>query len=372
MLPARADNKQLITHHQSKGLGLQLSPPILTLKPWDVCNREHGSTSAYSDVDMNVHASMQSALRGIGLAGARVILACRDMAKGEQAARDIIREVKGAKVVAKLLDLADTKSICQFAENIYNSGWCIYKYTRTHKHTDFHEDCSAVTMRCVFQLRRPFTTWSTMQAWLFALMPSQRMDSRCSLESITWVGDRSVKNTSKALFPDFSITFSSALSGHFFLTYLLLDLLKHSAPSRVINLSSAAHSMGKIQFDDLSGEKNYHPVRAYAQSKLANVLFTRELAKRTEGRVCVLRLRSYIVHCTVRLSLCLSLSLSVPRCPFPWVEKIDLQLFASVRVSCPNHNCSEQRERERKRLILKTFWNRYSCKGNLFPSSVLN
>ncbi|KAM7370021.1 hypothetical protein PAMP_011307 [Pampus punctatissimus] len=69
---------------------------------------------------------------------------------------------------------------------------------------------------------------------------------------------------------------------HFFLTFLLLDLLKHSAPSRVINVSSSAHIMGKIQFDDLSGEKNYHPVKAYTQSKLANVLFTRELAKRTE------------------------------------------------------------------------------------------
>lgn len=76
--------------------------------------------------------------------------------------------------------------------------------------------------------------------------------------------------------------------GHFFLTYLLLDLLKHSAPSRIINLSSAAHAMGKIQFDDLSSEKSYHPVRAYAQSKLANVLFTRELAKRTESRKCLL------------------------------------------------------------------------------------
>ena len=53
-----------------------------------------------------------------------MILACRDMAKGEQAARDIMREVKGAKVVARQLDLADTKSICQFAENIYNGGWC--------------------------------------------------------------------------------------------------------------------------------------------------------------------------------------------------------------------------------------------------------
>lgn len=48
------------------------------------------------------------------------------MAKGEQAARDILREVNGAKVVAKHLDLADTKSICLFAENIYNSTWHSY------------------------------------------------------------------------------------------------------------------------------------------------------------------------------------------------------------------------------------------------------
>lgn len=58
-----------------------------------------------------------------------MVLACRDMAKGEQAACDIMREVKGAKVVARLLDLADTKSICRFAENIYNSE------SNTHTHT---------------------------------------------------------------------------------------------------------------------------------------------------------------------------------------------------------------------------------------------
>lgn len=51
------------------------------------------------------------------------------MAKGEQAARDIMKEVKAAKVVARQLDLADTKSICQFAENIYNSGWHTHIYT---------------------------------------------------------------------------------------------------------------------------------------------------------------------------------------------------------------------------------------------------
>lgn len=77
-------------------------------------------------------------------------------------------------------------------------------------------------------------------------------------------------------------SFSS--SGHFFLTFLLMDLLKHSAPSRVINVSSLVHPMGKIHFEDLNGEKGYHPVKAYVQSKLANVLFTRELAMRVEGK----------------------------------------------------------------------------------------
>ncbi len=62
-----------------------------------------------------------------------------------------------------------------------------------------------------------------------------------------------------------------------------MDLLKHSAPSRVINVSSLAHHMGKIHFEDLNSEKSYHPVKAYAQSKLANILFTRELATRAEG-----------------------------------------------------------------------------------------
>ncbi|XP_046654841.1 retinol dehydrogenase 13-like [Daphnia pulicaria] len=71
--------------------------------------------------------------------------------------------------------------------------------------------------------------------------------------------------------------------GHFLLTHLLLDKLKQSAPSRVINVSSVAHLRGKIDFDDLNSEKKYDPAAAYEQSKLANVLFTRELAKRLEG-----------------------------------------------------------------------------------------
>jgi len=71
--------------------------------------------------------------------------------------------------------------------------------------------------------------------------------------------------------------------GHFLLTNLLLDKLKLSAPSKIINLSSAAHAMGKINFDDLQSEKSYGGWTAYGQSKIANVLFTYELARKLEG-----------------------------------------------------------------------------------------
>ncbi len=69
----------------------------------------------------------------------------------------------------------------------------------------------------------------------------------------------------------------------FLLTDLLLDRLTASAPARVVTVSSAAHSMGVIDFDDLQGERDYSGQKAYNQSKLANVMFTYELARRTEG-----------------------------------------------------------------------------------------
>ncbi|AGA29936.1 SDR family oxidoreductase [Singulisphaera acidiphila] len=71
---------------------------------------------------------------------------------------------------------------------------------------------------------------------------------------------------------------------YFQLTNLLLDLLKSSGPSRVVNVASEAHrSASKIDFNDLEGRKRYRGFRAYAQSKLANLLFTFELAERLEG-----------------------------------------------------------------------------------------
>ncbi|XP_028822054.1 retinol dehydrogenase 12 isoform X2 [Denticeps clupeoides] len=147
------------------------------------------------------------------------------MAKAEQAVSDIINEVGNVNVVAQKLDLADTKSICQFAEQVYNK----------EKYLHILVNNAGVAL-C------PYSTTAD----------------------------------------GFETQFGVNYLGHFFLTFLLLDLLKHSAPSRVINVSSVMHFTGKILFDDLSSKKRYHPVKAYAQSKLANVLFTRELAKMVE------------------------------------------------------------------------------------------
>jgi NAD(P)-dependent dehydrogenase (short-subunit alcohol dehydrogenase family) len=69
----------------------------------------------------------------------------------------------------------------------------------------------------------------------------------------------------------------------FLLTSLLLERLKTSAPARVVTVSSGAQSMGRIDFDDLMGDRKYSGQRAYNQSKLANVMFTYELARRLEG-----------------------------------------------------------------------------------------
>jgi len=66
----------------------------------------------------------------------------------------------------------------------------------------------------------------------------------------------------------------------FLLTNLLLDKLKQSAPARVVMVSSNAHAAGRIDFGDLQGERSYSGARAYSQSKLANILFSYELARR--------------------------------------------------------------------------------------------
>ena len=81
----------------------------------------------------------------------------------------------------------------------------------------------------------------------------------------------------------YEMTFALNHLNYFYLTQLLQDTLIASAPARIVNVSSDAHRGGKINFDDLRSEKSYSGFGVYSMTKLANVLFTNELAQRLEG-----------------------------------------------------------------------------------------
>ncbi|HZN14567.1 MAG TPA: SDR family oxidoreductase [Acidimicrobiales bacterium] len=83
----------------------------------------------------------------------------------------------------------------------------------------------------------------------------------------------------------FESTFAINHLGPFLLTSRLLDRIKASAPSRIVNVASTAHRGARkgLDYDDLQNSKNYKGMRVYSQSKLANILFTNELARRLEG-----------------------------------------------------------------------------------------
>ncbi|XP_041651960.1 retinol dehydrogenase 11-like [Cheilinus undulatus] len=158
--------------------------------------------------------------------GARVILACRDMDRANKAAEDVKKSSGSDNVVVKKLDLASLQSVRQLAKDVVAS----------EERLDVLINNAGV-MAC--------PKWQTEDG--------------------------------------FEMQFGVNHLGHFLLTHCLLDLLKKSAPSRIVNVSSLAHEKGKIFFDDIHSEKNYHPWKSYSQSKLANVLFTRELANRLQG-----------------------------------------------------------------------------------------
>ncbi|XP_037034255.1 retinol dehydrogenase 12-like [Bradysia coprophila] len=98
------------------------------------------------------------------------------------------------------------------------------------------------------------------------------------------INNAGVYGLSKRLTVDgHEITFASNYLGHFLLTNLLLEKLRASAPSRIVNVSSFVHKYGIINKNDLQGEKVFTEAAAYCNSKLANILFTREMAKRLAG-----------------------------------------------------------------------------------------
>ncbi|XP_075227524.1 retinol dehydrogenase 12-like [Lycorma delicatula] len=172
--------------------------------------------------------------------GARVIMACRDIQRAEAAAQEIKDEVKDVEgvgeVIIKKLDLGSLKSVRECANDILE----------TEKHIHLLVNNAGIMM-----------------------CPNGKTED------------------------GFETQFGVNHLGHFLFTCLLLPRIISSAPARIINLSSVAHERAVIKFSDINWEKRpYSAIGAYGQSKLANVLFTKELAERLKGK----GVTTYAVH----------------------------------------------------------------------------
>jgi len=98
------------------------------------------------------------------------------------------------------------------------------------------------------------------------------------------VNNAGVVNLRRTLTPDgLEQTFAVNHLAYYLLTRLLLPRLRASAPARIVNVASEAHRFGPLDLDDLQNARRYRPMRVYGQSKLCNVLFTAELARRLDG-----------------------------------------------------------------------------------------
>jgi NAD(P)-dependent dehydrogenase (short-subunit alcohol dehydrogenase family) len=157
--------------------------------------------------------------------GAQVVLACRNMEKAQSAAVQITNAHPQAAVEALELDLADLKSVRNFAKGFHAN------------HRRLHVLCN--------------------NAGVMALPYRRTADG-------------------------FEMQFGTNHLGHFALTGLLLDLVTGTAGARVVTASSGAHRMGYMRFDDLHGERGYWEWSAYGQSKLANLLFAFELQRKAD------------------------------------------------------------------------------------------
>jgi len=159
--------------------------------------------------------------------GAHVVLAVRNLEKGEEAARRIEQATPGAQIQLQELDLTSLDSIRTAADELRTA----------HESIDLLINNAGVMM--------------------------------------------TPKSTTK---DGFELQFGTNHLGHFALTNLLLDRLQAAPGSRIVTVSSVGHRFARgIRFDDLQWERDYNRIRAYGQSKLANLLFTYELQRRLQG-----------------------------------------------------------------------------------------
>lgn len=158
--------------------------------------------------------------------GATIVMVARNAEKGETTRTEIMKESQNNSVDLFLADLSSLDSVRQLAAEFQK------RYSKLHV---------LINNAGLFNQRRHVTT------------------------------------------DGYENTFATNYLAPFLLTNLQLDLLRASAPSRIINVSSVGHYNGHINFDDLHLEKEYGGWKAYGQSKLALVLFTHELAKKLQG-----------------------------------------------------------------------------------------
>jgi NAD(P)-dependent dehydrogenase (short-subunit alcohol dehydrogenase family) len=175
----------------------------------------------------NTGVGLETAV-GVAAQGATTVLACRNQAKAEAAAHEVTQRTWNDDVHTVSLDLADLASVRKAADEI-------------------------------------LTRWD-------------RLDVLDNNAGGTW-SER--QETAQGL----EYTMGVCHIAHFYLTSLLLDRLQTTAPSRVINVTSVGHhaAFKGMRFDDLQSEKGYDGMEVYCRAKLANVLFTRELARRAAG-----------------------------------------------------------------------------------------
>ena len=177
------------------------------------------------------------AARELARAGAQVVLACRNLAKGEAARREIEAAAPGAPLELEELDLSSLDSVRSFAE----------RFRAAHDGLDLLIN----------------------NAGVMAPPRSETADG-------------------------FELQFGTNHLGHFALTGLLMSAIEGRDDARVVTVSSTAHRAGRIAFDNLGGERRYFRWSAYSQSKLANLLFALELDRRL--RAAGSSVKSLAVH----------------------------------------------------------------------------
>ncbi|KOR82128.1 SDR family oxidoreductase [Paenibacillus solani] len=178
-------------------------------------------------------AIVTGANSGMGLAttieltkmGAHVIMACRSQSRGAAALREAQQESNSSRIELMTLDLGDFDSIRAFASD--------------------------------FKARYDRLDVLVNNAGVVALKRELTKDGYEAMLGVNHLG-------------------------HFLLTNELLEHLQHARQGRVVNVSSGAHKVGKIHFDDPNFDKGFNVAKGYAQSKLANILFTKELARRLQ------------------------------------------------------------------------------------------